>query len=142
LCHVAATVSDDGALGEHLLLELVAAAVVDGDLDLLYDEHDGGLLLALILEVALAEEIVQVVVEAVADLVDNEDFIDLLDDLLLEAVVNDLEVLLLDLDDLLLLIEVVEAVDEVEAIAVEAIDHSAVEVFATKEVVVTLALGS
>jgi hypothetical protein len=142
LCHVAATVSDDGALGKHLLLELVAAAVVDGDLDLLYDEHDGGLLLALILEVALAEEIVQVVVEAVADLVDNEDFIDLLDDLLLEAVVDDLEVLLLDLDDLLLLIEVVEAVDEVEAIAVEAIDHSAVEVFATKEVVVTLALGS
>jgi hypothetical protein len=43
---------------------------------------------------------------------------------LLAPIVNDLEVLLLDLDDLLLLVEVVEAVDEVESavIAIEAVD--------------------
>lgn len=47
--------------------------------------------------------------------------------LTLEAVVNNLQVLLLDLDNLGLVVEVVEAVAEVESIATEAIDNSAVE---------------
>ena len=75
----------------------------------------------LVLEVGLAEDIVQVVVEAVVDLVNDEDLLHLLHNLLFVAVVDDLEVLLLDLDDLRLLIEVVEAVDEVEAVTTEAV---------------------
>ena len=57
-------------------------------------------------------------------MVDNEDFLHLLHDLLLDAVVYDLQVLLLDLDYLLLLVESVEAVDEVEGavVAVKAVD--------------------
>lgn len=43
----------------------------------------------------------------------------MLDNLLLEAVVDDLKVLFLDLNHLLLVVEVVEAVDEVEAIVAE-----------------------
>jgi hypothetical protein len=127
-----AAVSDDGGLGEDLLLDLVAAAVVDSDLDFLDDEHDGGFIAELVLHVGLAEEVVQVVVEAVVDLVDDEDLVDLLHDLLLAAVVVDVdaEVLLLDLDDLLLLVEVVEAVGEVEAIAGEAVEDCAVEAVA------------
>jgi hypothetical protein len=125
-----ATVGDDGALGEDVLLELVAEAVVDGNLDLLHDKHDGADLLELILEVGLAEQVVQVVVEAVVDLVNDEDLVDLLDNLLLEAVVDDLKVLLLDLDDLLLLVEVVEAISKVEAVALEAVHNGAVEAIA------------
>lgn len=126
-----AAVGDEGGLGEDLLLERVAAAVVDGDLDFLHHEHDGRDLLELVLEVGFAEEVVEVVVEAVVDLVDDEDLVYLLYDLLLDAVVvDDLEVLLLDLDHLLLLVEVVEAIDEVEAAALVAVDYGAVEVIA------------
>lgn len=50
--------------------------------------------------------------------------------LLAAVVVDDLEVLLLDLDDLLLLVEVVEAVCKIEAIAGEAIEDCAVETVA------------
>jgi hypothetical protein len=49
-------------------------------------------------------------------LVDDQNLVDLLDDLLLESVVDDLEVLLLDLDDLLLVVEVIEAIDEAEVL--------------------------
>lgn len=128
-----AAVGDERGLREDVLLEGVAEAVVDGDLNLLDDEHDGGDILELILEVALAEDVVQVVLETVVDLVDDEDLVDLLDNLLLEAIVDNLEVLLLDLDDLLLLVEVVEAVDEVETVTLESIDDSAVEAL-TKDV--------
>jgi hypothetical protein len=62
----------------------------------------------------------------------------LLNDLLLEAVVDDLQVLLLDLDDLLLLVEIVEAISKVEAVAAEAVDNCAVEPIAED---VALALG-
>jgi hypothetical protein len=128
LCLAGAAVRNDGALSEDFLLDLVAAAVVDGDLNLLYDKH------------GLAEQVVQVVVEAVVDLVDDEDLVDLLHDLLLAAVVvDDLKVLLLDLDDLLLLVEVVEAVGEVETVTGEAVEHCAVEAIA--EDVVTLRDG-
>jgi hypothetical protein len=94
----------------------------------LHYEHDGADILELGLEVAFAEEVVEVVVEAVVDLVYNEDFIDLLDDLLLCAGIDDLKVVGLDLDGLGLLIEGVEAVDEVETIVVggrEAVYHGA-----------------
>jgi hypothetical protein len=64
----------------------------------------------------------------------------LLDDLLLATVVNDLEVLLLDLDDLLLLVEVVEAIGEVEAVALEAVENSTIEAI-TKDVVLALGDG-
>lgn len=64
-----AAVGDDGGLREDALLELVAAAVVDCDLDFLDNEHDGRLFLELILEVGLAEQVVQIVVEAVVDLI-------------------------------------------------------------------------
>jgi hypothetical protein len=116
-----AAVGDQDGLSKDVLLELVAAAVVNGDLDLLDDHDDGGLVVVAVPEVGLAEEVVHVVVEAILLLVDDEHLVDLLHDLLLEAVVDDLEVLLLDLDDLLLLVEVVEAVNEVEAIATEAV---------------------
>jgi hypothetical protein len=124
LALVAATVCDDGGLGEDVLLELVAPAIIDSNLDLLHDEHNGADIAVLVLHVALAEKVVQVVVEAVVDLVDDKDFLNLLDDLLAAAIVDDLEVLLLDLDDLFLLVEVVEAVDEVECtvVCVEAVD--------------------
>jgi hypothetical protein len=140
LCLAGAAVRNDGALSEDFLLDLVAAAVVDGDLNLLYDKHDGGDVAELVLHVGLAEQVVQVVVEAVVDLVDDEDLVDLLHDLLLAAVVvDDLKVLLLDLDDLLLLVEVVEAVGEVETVTGEAVEHCAVEAIA--EDVVTLRDG-
>lgn len=141
---IAAAIGNHSALGKDLLLELVAAAIVDGNLDFLDDKQYRGFFLALVLEVALAEEVVQVVVEAVVDLVNDEDFVDLLDDRLLSAVVDDLEVLFLDLDDLLLLIEVVEAVGKVEAVAAEAVDNSAIEALVAEDVVivVALALGS
>jgi hypothetical protein len=141
LCLAGAAVGDDGALGEDVLLELVAAAVVDGDLDLLYDEHDGADVAVLVPHVGLAEEVVQVVVEAVVDLVDDEDLVGLLHDLLLAAVVDDLKVLLLDLDHLRLLVEVVEAIGKVEAVATEAVDDGTVESIA-KDVVVALRLRS
>ena len=115
------TVGDEDRLREDVLLELVATAIIDSDLDLLNNHDNGGLIPVVVAEVGLAEEVVQVVVEAILLLVDDEDLVDLLHDLLLEAVVNDLEVLLLDLDDLLLVVEVVEAVNEVEAIATKAV---------------------
>lgn len=141
LCLAGTAVGDDDALGEDVLLELAAAAVVDCDLDLLDDHHDGGDVPELVLEVALAEEVVQVVVEAIVDLVDNEDLVGLLDNLLAETIVDNLEVLLLDLDDLLLLVEVVEAIGKVESIATETINNSAVESLA-KDVVVVAGLRS
>lgn len=51
----------------------------------------------------------------------------MLDDGLLEAVVDDLEVLLLHLNYLLLVVEVVEPVDEVEVVATEAVAKGGVE---------------
>jgi hypothetical protein len=125
-----ATVGDDNVLREDVLLELVAATVVDGDLDLLHNEHDSGDLIELVLEVGFAEDVVELVVEAVVDLVDYEHLIDLLHDLALEAVVDDLKALLLNLNYLLLLVEVLEAISEVEALAVEAVDYSSVETLA------------
>ena len=119
-----ATVGDNGRLREDVLLDLVASAVIDGNLDLLYDERDGRDIAELVLEIALAEEVVQVIVEAVVDLVDDEDLLNLLDDCLLTTIIDNLKVLLLDLDDLLLLVEVIKSVDEVEVaiVSVEAID--------------------
>ena len=114
LALVATAVCDNGGLSENVLLELVASAIVDSDLDLLHDKHDGADIAVLVLHVALTEQVVQVVVEAVVDLVYDKDFLHLLDDLLSAAIVDDLEVLLLYLDHLFLLVEVVEAVDEVE----------------------------
>jgi hypothetical protein len=115
------TVGNEDRLSKDILLELVATAIIDSDLDLLDDHDNGGLVPVVVPEVGLAEEVVQVVVEAILLLVDDEDLVDLLHNLLLEAVVDDLEVLLLDLDDLLLLVEVVEAINEVEALAAEAV---------------------
>lgn len=135
-----AAVSNDGGLREDLLLECVAAAIVDCDLDLLHNKHDGADILELILEVALAEEVVEVVVEAVVDLVNDEGFLDLLDNLLLEAVVGDLKVLLLDLDHLLLLVEVAEAISEVESIAAESVYDGAIEAIA-EDVVAALGVA-
>lgn len=119
------TVGDDGRLREDVLLDLIAPAIVDSNLNLLYDECDGRDIAELVLEVALAEEVVQVIVETVVDLIDNEDLLYLLNDCLLATVVDNLEVLLLDLDDLLLLVEVVESVNKVEVaiVAVEAVDN-------------------
>jgi hypothetical protein len=145
LALAATTVRHNSGLRENVLLELAAPSIVDSDLDLLYNKHDGADIAVLVLHVALAEEVVQVVVEAVVDLVDDKNLLDLLHNLLLAAVVDDLdvlllhldllltavvdnlEVLLLDLDDLLLLVEVVEAVDEVERaiVCVETINDRA-----------------
>jgi hypothetical protein len=165
LASVATTVSHDSGLREYVLLELVAPAVVDRDLDLLHNKHNGADIAPLVRHVALAEEIVQVVVEAVVDLVNDKDLLNLLHNLLLAAVVDDLnvvlfrldysvaaavvdnlnvvllgldysvattvvydlEILLLNLNDLLLLVEVVEAVDEVECaiVRVETVDDRA-----------------
>jgi hypothetical protein len=133
------TVCYNGALGKDVLLKLVATAIIDSDLNLLHNKHDGADLLELVLEVGLAEEVVQIIVEAVVDLVDNKDLVNLLDDLLLEAVVDDLQVLLLDLDDLLLLVEVVEAIGKVEAVTAEAIYDGAIETIA-EDIVAALRL--
>lgn len=136
LCGTAVRYLD--ALRENLLLELITECVGDSDLYLLNDDHDGRDLLKLVLEVGFAEQVVQIVVEAVVHLVHDEHFVDLLDDLLLDAVVGDLEAFFADLDDLLLLVEGVEAVGEVETGAGEAVDDGAVglaaEVFAVKDV--------
>lgn len=113
-------------MSKDVLLELVAPAIVDSDLNLLHDKHDSGDIVKLVPEVGLAEEVVQVVVEAILLLVDNEYLVDLLDNLLLETVVDDLEVLLLDLDDLLLVVEVVEAINKVEAVAAKAVGNGLV----------------
>jgi hypothetical protein len=119
-----ATVSDDGRLREYVLLDLVAPPVIDGDLDLLYDKCDGGDVAELVLEIAFAEKVVQVIVETVVDLVDDEDFLYLLGDCLLTAIVDNLKVLLLNLNDLLLLVEVVKSINEVEVaiVAIKAVD--------------------
>ena len=124
LCPASTAVGNNDRLCENILAKEVAPAVVNGDLDGLNDNHNSGDVAKPVPEVALAEEVVQVVVETVVDLVDDEDLLHLLDDGLLTSVVDDLEVLLLDLDYLLLLVEVVEAVDEVEGavVAVEAVD--------------------
>lgn len=111
---------------------MATTAIINGDLDLLDDEHDSGDILVVVPEVGLAEQVVHVPVATVLLLVDDEDFIDLLHDGLLAAIVDDLEVLLLDLNDLLLLVEVVEAVDEVEGITA---------VSSAKAVVVALGVG-
>lgn len=116
-------------------MELSASAVINGDLDFLDDHHDSGDVAELVLKVGLTEDVVEVVGETVVDLVDDEDLVDLLYDSLLEAVVDDLKVLLLDLEDLLLLVELVEVVQEVKALAVEAVHDSTVEAIATEDVV-------
>lgn len=85
-----AAIRDLDALRKDLLLELIPKRIRNRDLNLLHDNHDGRDLLELVLEVALAEQVVEVLVEAVVHLVDDEHFVDLLHDLLLEAVVDDL----------------------------------------------------
>ena len=70
----------------------------------------------MISEVALAEDVVQVVLEAEVLVLDDEDVLCLLNNGLLEAVVDDLKVLLLELEHLLLVVEVVEAIGEVEVV--------------------------
>jgi hypothetical protein len=92
------------ALRKNVLLKDIAEAVVDGDLDLLDDHEDGRLVRELVLEVGLAEQVVELVVEAVVLLVDDEHFLRLLHHGLLEAVVYDLQVVLLNVDDLLLVV--------------------------------------
>lgn len=114
------TVSNDGGLSEDVLLEEATEAVVDSDLDLLNNEDDGRDILELVSEVALAEDVVQVVLEAKVLVLDDEDVLCLLNDGLLEAVVDDLKVLLLELEHLLLVVEVVEAIGEVELVSTEA----------------------
>ena len=113
------TVSNDGGLSEDVLLEETTEAVVDSDLDLLNNEDDGRDILELVSEVALAEDVVQVVLEAKVLVLDDEDVLCLLNDGLLEAIVDDLEVLLLELEHLLLVVEVVETVGEVEVVSTE-----------------------
>ena len=100
---------------------MVATAVINRNLDLLDDHDNSGLVLVVVPHARLAEKVVHVVVEAILLLDDDEHLADLLHDRLLAAVVDDLQVLLLDLDDLLLLVELVEAVDEVEAVTTEAV---------------------
>ena len=118
LCPASTAVGNNDRLCENILAKEVASAVVDGDLDGLDDNHDSGDVAKPVPEVALAEEVVHVVVEAVVDLVNDDDLLHLLNDLSLEVVVDDSEALLLDIDDLLLLVEPLEAVDEVEAAVV------------------------
>lgn len=112
-----APVGNHNALRENLLLDPVAEAVINSHLDLLDDHQDSTLVRELVLEVGLAEQIVELVVEAIVLVLDDQDLLCLLDNLLLEAVVDDLQVLLLDVDDLLLLVQAVEAVNEVEVVA-------------------------
>lgn len=109
-----------------ILLEGVSPIVCNRDLDLLYDQHDCGLVIPLPPEVGLAEEVVKIAVESILLVLHDEHLVDLLHDGLLEPVVDDLEVLLLHLDDLLLVVERVEAVDEVEALAIEAVGEGRV----------------
>lgn len=110
------TVGNLCLLHEDVLLEGISAAILNADLDLLDDQHDSGLLVALTSKAGLAEQVVQVAVEAILLVLYDEDLVDLLDDGLLDAVVDNLQVLLLQLEDLLLAVEVVEAVDEVEVV--------------------------
>jgi hypothetical protein len=98
LASVATTVSHDSGLREDVLPELVAPAVVDRDLDLLHNKHNGADIAPLVRHVALAEEVVQVVVEAVVDLVNNKDLLNLLHNLLLATIVDDLYAVLFRLD--------------------------------------------
>lgn len=121
-------------------MELVASSIIDGDLNLLHDKQDCGDFLVLVLKVGFAKQVVQVVVEAVVGLVDNENLLNLLDDLLLAAVVDYLQVLLLDLDNLLLLVEIVEAVDEAEVVAF-AVAIAAVAVVITLVAIIIVALA-
>ena len=107
-----------------ILLELVTETIVNGDLNLLDDHDNCAAIVEVVGKVGGTEHIVQVVVETVLLLVDDEHLVDLLHNLLLEAIVDNLKVLLLDLDDLLLVVEVVEAVNEVESLATEAVVES------------------
>lgn len=108
-------------LHKDILLKCIAPIILHRHLDLLHDQHDRCLLVPLAAEVRFAEEVIEVVVEAVVLLVDDQDLVDLLHDLLLELVVLDLQAVLPDLDDLRLLVEAVEAVDEGEGLAAEAL---------------------
>lgn len=126
-----------------MLLEETTKAIVDSDLDLLNNKEDSGHVLELVSEVALAEDVVQVVLEAKVLVLNDEDVLCLLNDGLLEAVVDDLEVLFLELEHLLLVVEGIEAVGEVEAVAstVEAVvAESAIKTNSTE--LCTLALSS
>lgn len=62
-----AGVGDEGVLGEDVLAKLLAEAVIDGDLNFLYNKHDSGLVVEVVGEIGGAEEVVQVAVEAVVD---------------------------------------------------------------------------
>lgn len=110
-------IGDNSTLSKDALLKPIPKAIVNGNLYLLHNQHHSRLIGKVIPKVAFAEEVVQVVVEAILLFVDDENLGGLLHDGLLEAVVNDLEVVFLDLDDLLLVVEVLEAVDEVEVVA-------------------------
>jgi hypothetical protein len=140
----ASTVRNLNSLRKDLLIDAVTAAIVNRDSDLLHDEHDRGDVVEAVAHVAATEQVVQVIVEAVVDLVDNKNLIDLLhDDLAVSAVIDDLQILLLNLDHLLLLVEVVEAVDEVEASvsAAVAVDDSVDVVVTAEDAAVAFGLG-
>jgi hypothetical protein len=140
----ASTVRNLNSLRKDLLIDAVTAAIVNRDSDLLHDKHDRGDVVEAVAHVAATEQVVQVIVEAVVDLVDNKNLIDLLhDDLAVSAVIDDLQILLLNLDHLLLLVEVVEAVDEVEASvsAAVAVDDSVDVVVTADDAAVAFGLG-
>lgn len=95
-----------------ILLEHAAPTIIHRNLDLLYDHHHRRHIVKVVPEVALAEQ----VVEAVVLLVHNQHFIDLLDHRLLDAVIHNLQVLLLELEHLVHVVELVDGTIEVEAV--------------------------
>ena len=105
-------VSNQSRLREDVLLEDATTAIVNCHLDLL-NHHDNSCdVIEIVAEVALAEQIV----EAILLLVNDEHLVDLLDDSLLDAIVHDLQVLLLELEDLVDVAELIDSAIEIEAV--------------------------
>jgi len=105
-------VSNQSRLREDVLLEDATTAIVNRHLDLLNHHDNSSDVVEIIAEVALAEQII----EAILLLVNDEHLVDLLDDGLLDAIVHDLQVLLLELEDLVDVAELIDGAIEIEAV--------------------------
>ena len=132
-----ATVGNDGRLGEELLLVLSAKAVVEHDIDLGDDKDNSRAVAVVVAEVGPAEQVAlfPVAVEVVL-LVDNQDLGDLLlDDALSVPILLDEDVVGIHLEEGVLVPEVIEAIDQVEAVEVKVVVAELVEVVVAAELV-------
>lgn len=120
LREIISTVRHNNRLSEQAAADLVSEAIIDKNIDLLHHHQHGADIVEVAGVAALAEQVVELVVEAVLLLVHNDDLLRLLDEHLLEPIVDNLHVLLLDVEEEVLVVDVIEAVDEVELVVVTA----------------------